>query len=178
MDRTHRLVVALSLNLALVAVQLAVAAAAGSTGLAADAGHNLTDVGALALSLVAVRVALRPPSPSRSFGNHRAPILAALFNAILVVAVTLLILGASVDRLLHPHPVRAGLVVAVAGLGLAVNTVATVVLRDASGDLNLRSALVHMAGDALSSLAVVMAGAVLLVAPTATWLDPASALAV
>jgi cobalt-zinc-cadmium efflux system protein len=178
MDRTRRLAISLSLNLGLVAVQISFAVVAHSTGLAADAGHNLADVGALALSLLAVRLALRPPSRSRSFGNHRATILAALANACLVTVVTLLIVVASAERLAHPVPVRAGVMVAVAALGLVVNGFAALLLRDRSGDLNMRASLLHMAGDALSSLAVVVAGAVLLVAPSATWLDPTSALVI
>ncbi len=178
MDRTRRLAVSLSLNLGLVAVQIGFAVVAHSTALAADAGHNLADVGALSLSLVAVRLALRPPSPSRSFGNHRATILAALANACLVAVVTLVIVVASAERLAHPVPVRAGIMVSVAAFGLVVNGVCAILLRDRSGDLNMRASVVHMAGDALSSLAVVAAGAVLLVAPAATWLDPAAALVV
>jgi cobalt-zinc-cadmium efflux system protein len=178
MDRTHRFTLALALNAALVVVQAGFAAAAHSTGLLADAGHNLVDVGALALSLVAVRLALRPPNAARSYGNHRATILAALANASLVAVVTVLIVIESVHRLEHPEPVRAGIVVVVASLGLAVNGIATLVLRDRSRDLNTRAAVVHLGGDALASLAVVLAAAILLVAPSATWLDPASALVV
>ncbi len=84
MDRTRRLTVSLALNGLLVIVQIGFGLVAHSTGLLADAGHNLSDVGALALSLVAVRLALRPPSARRSFGNHRATILAALANAALM----------------------------------------------------------------------------------------------
>jgi cobalt-zinc-cadmium efflux system protein len=178
MDRTKRFAVALTLNAGLVIVQAAFAAAAHSTGLLADAGHNLVDVGALALSFVAVRLALRPPSAARSYGNHRATILAALANASLVAVVTVLIVIESVHRLEHPEAVRAGIVVVVASLGLAVNGLATLVLRDRSRDLNVRAAVVHMGGDALASLAVVLAAAILLVEPSATWLDPVSALVV
>lgn len=178
MDRTRRLVVSLALNLALAAVQVGFGIVAHSTGLLADAGHNVTDVGALALSLAAVRLALRPASPARSFGNHRATILAALANAVLLAAVTVLIVVASVHRLAHPMHVHAGIVVAVAAGGLVVNGVAALLLSNHGGDLNMRSALLHMAGDALASAAVVVAGLVLLVVPSATWLDPVSALVV
>jgi len=102
MDRSRRLAVSLVLNLGLVVAQVAFGLVAHSTGLLADAGHNLTDVGALALSLVAVRLTLRPASPARSFGNHRATILAALANAVLIAAVTVLIVVSAVHRLLHP----------------------------------------------------------------------------
>ncbi len=178
MDRTRRLAVSFTLNLGLVVVQVAFGIAAHSTGLLADAGHNLTDVGALTLSLLAVRLALRPASPARSFGNHRATILAALANAVLIAAVTVLIVVASVHRLLHPVHVDAGIVVAVAAVGLLVNGVSAFVLSDHGGDLNMRAALLHMVGDALASAAVVVAGLLLLAAPSASWLDPVSALVV
>jgi cobalt-zinc-cadmium efflux system protein len=178
MDRTRRLTVSLILNTGLVVVQVGFGLVAHSTGLLADAGHNLADVGALVLSLVAVRLALRPPSAQRSFGNHRATILAALANASLIAVVTVLIVIDSVHRLGNPEPVRAGLVVVVAAVGLVVNGLAALILRDGSTDLNMRAALLHMVGDALASVAVMVAGVALLVAPSATWLDPVSALVV
>jgi cobalt-zinc-cadmium efflux system protein len=178
MDRTRRLAITLVLNGVLVIVQIGFGIVAHSTGLLADAGHNLADVGALVLSLVAVRLVLRPPSRTRSFGYHRATILAALANASLIGVVTVLIVIDSVHRLGHPEPVRAGLVIVVASVALVLNGLAALVLRDHSTDLNMRSALLHMAGDALASLAVVLAAAIMLVAPSATWLDPASALVV
>ena len=154
MDRTRRLIISLALNGLLVIVQIGFGLVARSTGLLADAGHNLADVGALVLSLVAVRLVLRPPSAARSFGNHRATILAALANAALIGVVTVLIVIDSIHRLGHPEPVRAGLVVAVASMALVVNGLAALVLRDGTNDLNMRSAVLHMAGDALASLAV------------------------
>ena len=178
MDRTRRLAVSLALTAALVVIELGFGVVAHSSGLMADAGHNLADVGALVLSLVAVRLALRPPSAARSFGNHRATILAALANAALIAVVTVLIVIDSVHRFGHPEHVRAGLVIVVASFGLVVNGLAALVLRDGSNDLNMRAALLHMAGDALASLAVVAAAVVLLFVPSATWLDPVSALAV
>jgi len=178
MERTGRLIISLALNGLLVIVQIGFGLVARSTGLLADAGHNLADVGALVLSLVAVRLVLRPPSAARSFGNHRATILAALANAALIGVVTVLIVIDSIHRLGHPEPVRAGLVVAVASMALVVNGLAALVLRDGTHDLNMRSAVLHMAGDALASLAVLVAGVVILVVPSATWLDPVSALVV
>ncbi len=178
MTRTRRLAFSLAMNAGLVVAQIALGLVARSTGLLADAGHNLTDVGALALSMVAVQFAMRPPSAVRSFGNHRATILAALANASLIAVVTALIVVESVHRLGHPEHVRAGLVVIVASLGLVINGAAALVLRDGSSDLNMRSAVLHMAGDALASLAVVLAAVILLFIPSASWLDPVSALVV
>jgi cobalt-zinc-cadmium efflux system protein len=178
MTRTRRLIIGLILNIALVAVQAVFAVAAHSTGLLADAGHNLTDVAALVLSLVAVRYALRPRSAARSFGNHRITILAALANSAAIAIVTAFIVVESVRRLVHPEAVHAGMVVAVAGGALVANGIAALVLRDGTHDLNMRAAVLHMAGDALGSLAVLVSACVLLVVPTATWLDPMSALVV
>jgi cobalt-zinc-cadmium efflux system protein len=178
MTRTRRLAIGLALTVGLVVIQIALGLVSRSTGLLADAGHNLTDVGALALSIVAVRMALRPPDAERSFGSHRATILAALANASLIAVVTLVIVIESIYRLGHPEHVRAGVVVVVASFGLVVNGIAALVLRDGSPDLNMRSAVLHMVGDALASLAVIAAAVGLLFLPSATWLDPASALVV
>ncbi len=178
MERTSRLGVGIALNATLVVVQAAAGVLAHSTGLVADAGHNLTDVGALVLTLAGARVALRPPSATRSFGGHRATILAALANASLIAAVTVGIVIAAVHRLLHPEGVHAGAVIAVAAIGLVVNGFAAWLLHEDGHDLNMRAAFLHMAGDTLASAAVILAALVLLVAPSASWLDPVSALVV
>ncbi|MHB8429757.1 MAG: cation diffusion facilitator family transporter [Acidimicrobiales bacterium] len=178
MERSRRLTISLGLTLALVVTQVVFSLLAHSTGLMADAGHNLADVGALGLSLAAVQLVRRPPSPSRSYGNHRATILAALANASVIAVVTLFIVIESVNRFGHPEAVRAGIVVFVAAGGFVVNGVATLILRDGTADLNMRSVMIHMAADALASLAVLVGGVVLLAVPTARWIDPASALVV
>ena len=178
MTRTRRLTFSLGLNVVLVAVQVVFGLTAHSLGLLADAGHNLTDVAALVLSLVAVRFALRPRTAARSFGNHRATILAALANAAAIAAVTVVIVAESIQRLQHPQPVQAGIVVIIAAVAMMANGLAALLLRDGSSDLNMRSAVLHMAGDAVGSAAVLVSGIVLLFAPSATWLDPVSALVV
>ena len=178
MTRTRRLTISLGLNVVLVAVLVVFGLTAHSTGLLADAGHNLTDVAALVLSLFAVRFALRPRSAARSFGNHRATILAALANAGAIAVVTVVIVVESIRRLQDPQPVHAGTVVVIAALAMVVNGLAVLVFRDGSKDLNMRSAVLHMAGDALAAAAVLIAGIVLLFVPAAEWLDPVSALVV
>ena len=97
---------------------------------------------------------------------------------LLIAAVTVLIVVDSIHRLANPQPVHAGIVVVVASVALVINGVSALVLADGSNDLNMRSALLHMVGDALASLAVISAAVVLLVVPSATWLDPVSALVV
>jgi len=176
--RTRRLVVALGLNVALAGVQLSGGLVAHSLGLLSDAGHNVTDVAGLAMSLLAVRWATRPRSPSHSFGYHRGPILAALANTAVIAVVTVAIVVESVARILHPHPVHGGWVVTVAAVAFVTNGLAAVMLRERSGDLNMRSATLHMAGDALGSLAVLSAGVVLVADHALEWADPAASLVV
>ena len=177
-SRTRRLVVALGLNVALAAAQLIGGVVAHSIGLLSDAGHNVTDVAGLAMSLVAVRWASRPRNPSHSFGYHRGPILAALGNAAVIAVITVAIVVESVVRLVHPHAVHGGLVVTVAGAAFVANGLAALMLRERGGDLNMRSAALHMGGDALGSLAVLSAGAVLVANPSLEWADPTASLVV
>ena len=176
--RTRRLALALGCNVALALAQFVSGALAHSVGLLADAGHNVTDVAGVAVALLSVRWALRPRSPERSFGYHRSTILAALANAAVIAAVTAAIAAGSVVRLLHPHPVHGGVVVVVAAAAMAVNAGMALALREEGRDLNMRAAALHMAGDALGSLAVLGAGAVLLADPALGWADPAASLAV
>jgi cobalt-zinc-cadmium efflux system protein len=176
--RTRRLAVTLGLNVVLACAQVVGGLVAHSTGLLSDAGHNVTDVAGIAASLIAVRLTLRPRSPARSFGYHRGPILAALANSAVIAAVTVAIVAASVVRLVHPHAVTGGLVASLAGAAFVVNGLAALVLRERGQDLNMRSAALHMTGDALGSLGVLAAGVVLVVDPSLRWADPAAALAV
>ncbi len=180
MSRTRRLVIALVINFLLVVAQVVAGLAAHSTGLLSDAGHNLTDAASVVLSLLAVRWALRPRTPTRSFGNFRGTILAALVNAASLAAVTVFIVVEAVRRLIHPVPVDGSIVVPVAAGAIAANLVAALVLYEHKRDLNMRSAMVHMAADALSSLVVLIAGAVILISGSNAWdrLDPAASLVV
>jgi len=162
----------LVINLVAVAVQVSAGLAGHSLGLLADAGHNLTDVVAVGLSLVAVRLTRRPPTVARSFGYHRSSVLAAQANAALIIAIAMLIAFEAVRRLAHPHPVTGGLVVAVAVGALLANAAAAALLHESGGDLNLRSAALHMAGDAAASGGVAVTGGVILVTGGWYWLDP------
>jgi cobalt-zinc-cadmium efflux system protein len=176
--RSRRLAVTLALNAVLAVTQVVAGTMAHSVGLLADAGHNLTDAAGIAVSLVAVRMTLRPRSPSRSYGYHRGPILAALANAAVIAVVTVAIAVASIERLVHPRPVHATAMVVVAAIAFVVNATAALLLREDSDDLNMRTAFLHMGGDALGSLTVLAAGAVLLVHPALERLDPLAALVV
>ena len=178
MTRSRRLKIALALNLVIVVAQVIAGFAAHSLGLLADAGHNLTDVAAVSLALIAVAWAARPPTANRSFGYHRATILAALANAGSILIVMLIIGYEAIRRFSSPEPVQGGVVVIVGLVAFAVNAASAVVLRDGSDDLNMRAALVHMVGDAAASLGVVVAGLVILITGGFEWLDPAVSLGI
>jgi len=177
-SRSRRLSVALGLNVVLVVAQLVFGIVARSLGLLADAGHNLSDVAAVVVSLIAVQWARRSPTAERSYGYHRGTILAALANAAMILAATGFIIYEGVRRLAHPQPVRGGLVVAVALAAFTVNALAALVLREHGSDLNMRSAVLHMAGDAVASLGVATAGVVILLTGRFLWLDPVVSMAI
>lgn len=180
--RESRLRIAIGLNLVIVAVQVVFGIAAHSLGLLADAGHNLTDVAAVVASLIAVRLARREPTASRSFGYHRGTILAAQLNAATILAITVPIAWEAVRRLLNPQPVSGAVVVVVAAGAFVANLAAALLLREHGHghghDLNMRSAVLHMAGDAVASLGVAVAAAVILFSGRFYWLDPAVSLGI
>lgn len=179
MNRERRLVVATGLNVAIVVAQVAAGLAAGSVGLLADAGHNVVDVGAVLLSLFALRLARRQATPARSYGYHRAGVLAAAANATAILVVTVLIAVEAVRRLLDPQPVDGALVVVVALAAALGNGVAAWVVHEpGGGDLNMRSARLHLISDALVSLGVAAAGGVILAVDGAFWLDPLASLVI
>lgn len=164
---------ALVANVAVVVAQVVFGFAAGSVALLADAAHNLTDVAAIGLSLGAVLMARRAPTRERSYGWLRGGVLAAQANAAAVLALSALLLYASVQRLFDPSEVEGGLVLVVAGVAFLVNGGAALALRH-DHDLAARSALLHLAGDAAASLVVAVAGAVILLTGRYDVLDPAA----
>ena len=178
MTRSRRLVVALGLNAALVVGQLVFGVVSGSVGLLADAGHNLADTASVVIALIAVRLSRRPPTPLHSYGYHRATILAALANAVALLVVTVIIVFEAASRLANPEPVRAGIVIVVALTATVVNLAAAWVLYEKRVDLNMRSALLHMAADAGASLGVAAAALVILVTGSFLWLDSAVSIAI
>ena len=133
-----------------------------SLALLADAGHMFTDVGGLALALVAVRFAQRPATPARSYCYYRAEILAALANAVILIGVSFYILVEAYARLRNPLPIASGWMLAIAMIGLAVNLVGMWVLRAGSTEsLNLKGAYFEVLSDLLSSLGVILAALVI-----------------
>lgn len=155
-----RLIISLALNLVITLLQVAGGIIANSLGLLSDAAHNLSDVVALGMSLWAVRLGRRGATPRRTFAYKRAEILVALFNSAVLVAISVYIIVEAVRRLLEPQPVRGIWVIAFAAGGLAINALAAFLLRSHHGDLNLRSAFLHLVGDAATSFGVMLSGLV------------------
>jgi cobalt-zinc-cadmium efflux system protein len=169
----------IALNLVVVIGQLVGGLLAHSVGLLADASHNLTDVAAAGLALLAVRLSRRAPTAARSFGFHRSSVLAAQANAAAILVLTVLIAVAAIARLIHPEAVHGGIVVVVAAVAMMVNGACVLLLHEDGGhDLGMRSTLLHMAGDAVASLGVVVAGVVILTTGGYLWLDPAVSLGI
>jgi cobalt-zinc-cadmium efflux system protein len=132
-----------------------------SLALLSDAGHNFADALALIFSWYGVRAGMRPADAKRTFGYHRVGILAALVNAVSLVVVALFIFWEATQRLLSPEPVAGNLMIGVALAAVLLNSLISVWLHaDAKNDLNVRSAYLHMLGDALSAVGVVIAGIV------------------
>jgi cobalt-zinc-cadmium efflux system protein len=170
--------VALAINVAMLAVAVIGGLLTGSLAVLADAGHVLSDVGAIALGLAAAALATRPAGPRSTFGLQRSEVLAALVNGIALVAIAVLVAIAAIGRLSDPPDVEGAGVLAIGLFGLLGNAVATYVLaRGDRGDVNLEGVLRHSLADALGSLAVVASGAIVL---ATDWLyaDPIAGLLV
>jgi cobalt-zinc-cadmium efflux system protein len=175
-DFTAAFAIGIALNLAFVLVEAVYGVVAHSMALIADAGHNLSDVLALALAWAASVLVRRGPSARFTYGLRSSSILAALFNGALLLLVTGGIAWEAVLRLLEPAPVSGATVVWVALAGLAVNgTSAMLFARGSREDINIRGAFLHMAADAAVSLATALAGVGIL-ATGWLWLDPVAAL--
>ena len=135
-----------------------------SLALLSDSGHNLADAAALGFSWYALWIAKKPAHEGMTFGYHRAGILAALVNAVSLVVIAVFIIIEAIERLHRPEEVSSGLMIAVAFIAIVVNVVISMWLHAGSkDDLNVRAAYIHMVGDAISAVGVVIAGIVVAV---------------
>ena len=158
-----RLYLALALNAAIIVAEFIGGWILDSIGLMSDAGHNLVDQGALFLALYAHLLTARPATEARTFGYHRAGIIAAFLNSFILLITALGITLVGFKRILQPIPVDGGWVMAIAALSFAANLIIALLLQHgAKDDLNIRSAFWHMLGDAWASLGVVISGGVIL----------------
>ncbi len=134
----------------------------GSLALLSDAGHMLTDAGALALALFALWFSRRPATHEKTFGFYRVEILSALLNGSVLVAIAGFIFYQAILRIINPQPVEGGLMMVVAVIGLVANLIAAFVLSHGGKDnLNVQGALWHVISDALSSVGVIIAAAII-----------------
>jgi len=176
MDR--RLWASAALNVCITLAELVGGLVSGSLALLSDAAHNLGDVAAVVLALWARRLGRRPATARHTYGFKRAEVIAALANAVTLIVISVLIAREAVLRLLHPSAVDRGVMLTVAVVALVANVLSVLLLKHHDeDDVNVRSAFLHMAQDAIASLAVVVAA---LFAHTAVgpWVDPAAALIV
>ena len=156
-----KLLAALGLTLSFAGVEVAVGFWSGSLTLIGDAGHMATDSVALGLAAAAAWLSQRPPSERHSYGLGRVEVVAAMVNALLMLAVVVGIAVEAVERLAQPTSVRGGAVLLVAALGLFINGLVAWILMRGESNLNVRAALLHVLGDLLGSVAAITAGAVI-----------------
>jgi len=175
---TRAFAIGVALNLAFVAAEAIYGLRANSLALLADAGHNFTDVLGLLLAWGAAILSKRLPTARRTYGVRRFSILAALGNGLLLLIAICALVWEAVGRLRHPEPVSSGIVIWVAAVGIAVNTITAFMFASGrKGDVNIRGAFLHMAADAAVSATVVLAGLVIAVTGW-LWVDPVMSLVV
>jgi cobalt-zinc-cadmium efflux system protein len=160
--RLPRLRLVLVLTASFMVVEAAGGWISGSLALLADAGHKLTDVGALTLSLLTTWIAQRPADASKTYGYLRWEILAALVNGAALFGIATWVVVEAVQRIQQPQPIRTGLFLTVAALGLVVNLVSLRVLHGSRhGSLNVRGAYLHVLGDAFGSVGALAAAGII-----------------
>ncbi len=168
----HAFAIGIALNSGFVLVEAAYGFFANSVALLADAGHNLSDVLGLAVAWFASVLVKRAPSPRFTYGLRGSSILAALFNAVFLLVAVGAIAWEAIQRFGSPEPVAGKTVMLIAAIGILVNGItAWLFASGAKDDINLRSAFLHMASDALVSAGVVIAGFIILMTNW-LWLDP------
>ncbi len=155
-----------------VLVTLVAGLRAHSLALLSEAGHNVTDLLALLLSWVAIFIQTRPPSATKTFGYHRAGVLAAFVNALTLVLIAFYIFYEAASRLHRPVEVQPRIMIWVAFAGVLMNGVISLYLWRSARDVNIRSAFIHQLGDTVSTAAVIAGGWAILWTGQ-TWIDPA-----
>src|SRR6056297_504749 len=170
--RGNRLLITLAINFIIPLAQIIGGLYANSIALISDAVHNFSDFVAIFISYIAYLIGRKGVSERHTFGFQRAEIIGALLNVIILTCAVVFIVYGAVNRLFHPAAVSGAIVMVLAGVGIVGNGISAWVLhRDASHNLNVRGAFLHMMGDFLTSVVVLANGAVLLFKPW-YWLDP------
>jgi cobalt-zinc-cadmium efflux system protein len=159
---TAAFIIGISLNLLFVIIEVIAGLYIHSLSLLSDAGHNLADVAALTLSLIAFKLVKKKPTEKFTYGYSKTTILVALFNA-MVLMVSIGAIGVeAVQRFMHPQSLDGKTISIVAGIGILINTItALLFLREKDKDLNIKSAYLHLLSDAIVSLGIVIAGIII-----------------
>lgn len=163
--------IATIMNVIITGAELVGGLLAGSLALVSDAIHNLTDVISLVIAWTAQRISSKEMTTKNTFGYRRAQIVAAFVNSTFLIMVSLFLIIESIRGFLNPHPIQGALMLVIAVIGLVANIVTGLVLARNEGNLNQRAALLHVIGDALSSVGVIFA-AVMITWVNWLWLDP------
>ncbi len=171
-SNTRPFIIGIALNVAFVIIEAVAGILTNSISLLTDAGHNLSDVASLLLSLVAFRLAKKSSTNKFTYGYRKTTVLAAFLNAVLLLVVIGILGYESISRLVHPELVNGIAIAWVAGAGILVNGVtAMLFFKNRRSDLNIKSAYLHMASDALVSVGVV-AGGIAISYTGWYWIDP------
>ncbi len=167
-----RLLISILLNGLITLTEIVGGILSNSLALISDAIHNLSDTLALTLAWIANRVGKRKPDARRTFGYKRFEILSAFINASVLTVISIYLIYEAVLRFLHPEPVKSGLMLLIALIGLFANLVSMLFLhRDSKESLNVKAAYIHLLGDTMSSV-VVIGGGVLIYYTDILWIDP------
>ena len=167
-----RLIVATVLNVIIAIAELVGGLVANSISLISDSLHNISDGTALFIAFLAAKVSKRPSNERKTFGYKRIEILAAFFNSIILIVVSIYLFYEAYLRLINPVPIKGLIILSVAGIGLAANLVAMLILRKISGsNINIKSAYLHLLSDTLSSVTVIIGG-ILIFFYNIYWIDP------
>lgn len=168
----NRLLAATLLNLVISIAEIAGGVLANSLSLISDALHNLSDGLATFIAWIANKISRRPSNSRRTFGYKRVEILAAFFNALILIVVSLYLFYEAFQRIIEPEQVKGNLMLIVAAIGLVANLVAVILLRSGSKqNINVRAAYLHLLGDTLTSVAVIIGG-ILIILLEIYWIDP------
>lgn len=171
-------IVGISLNFLFVIIEVIAGLSVHSLSLLSDAGHNLVDVGALALSLLAFRLLKVKSNKNYTYGYRKTSILVALFNAMVLLVSVGAIIYEAAHRFLNPEPIPGNTIAIVAGIGILINSVtALMFLRDKDKDINIKSAYLHLMSDAIVSLGIVIGGIVILYT-NLFWIDSVLSIAI
>jgi cobalt-zinc-cadmium efflux system protein len=169
---TARLFITMTLNFLITAVELIGGLVSGSLSLLSDALHNFSDSISIIISYIAIRLGKQPKTDKYTFGLKRAEILAAVINAGTLVVICFYLIKEAYERFVTPKEIAGGVMILVAGIGLVANVAGTLLLKAGSREnINIRSAYLHLLGDAISSMAVIVGG-VAVYFFRIYWIDP------